>query len=122
LKEIRCAYQEDRLSQPDRFAARLCGLAGSTSAQTPANPQLNAPQPPTELRPMIAAQENTVASPAAKDNELYCGGFINMRLRLISWRLSAASRSRKSTSTRRATSSSLIPVLPQACASARNFP
>lgn len=54
----------------------FCGLAGSTSAQTPANPQLNAPQSPTELRPMIAAQENTVASPAAKDNELYCGGFI----------------------------------------------
>lgn len=53
-----------------------CGLAVSTSAQTtPANPQLNTSQTPIELRPMIA-QENTVASPVAKENELYCGGFI----------------------------------------------
>jgi len=51
-----------------------CGLA--TNAQMPAEAQVNAPLPQKTTRPDVILPEDKSPAPAAKENELYCGGFI----------------------------------------------
>lgn len=51
-----------------------CGHAAN--AQMPADAQANAPLPQKTTRPNVLLPEDKGPAPAAKENELYCGGFI----------------------------------------------
>ncbi|MFN2456288.1 MAG: hypothetical protein ABR577_18990 [Pyrinomonadaceae bacterium] len=53
-----------------------CGAASVAGAQTLVNAPQSAPSPPQPPRPLVILPEDKAPAPAAKNTELYCGGFI----------------------------------------------